>query len=54
MLAQSFLMPSIQNLRPGRNDSKLYGILQSARWYLETENKNLQVILAVENAEVDI
>lgn len=39
---------------PMYSDSKLYGILQSARWYLETENKNLQVILAVENAEVDI
>lgn len=39
---------------PRYSDSKLYGILQSALWFLESENKHLDVLLARENTEVGI
>jgi len=40
---------------PTYDDQKLYGILQSARWYLERMNiKGIEITLAVEGLEISI
>ncbi|MDR2542749.1 MAG: MBL fold metallo-hydrolase [Treponema sp.] len=40
---------------PGYDDHKLYGILQSARWYLERMNiKGVQLTLAIEGLNISI
>ncbi|MCL2763194.1 MAG: MBL fold metallo-hydrolase [Treponema sp.] len=39
---------------PNYDDEKLYGILQSARWYLQKMNRGLEVSLATDGLEISL